>query len=181
MNRLSVIALSKSVGLHCYPLATRALLNVQAARACHTQLCTTVLFCEDDSLQRGYTCTVQKISETIQADRTFACKLKLHGCCCWCCCLVRPVFAPPPKQTRYLVAYFRHLKNKLCSYLGLFASPTLPMMPQGNSSLPLRLWVDEYAFTSGETTLLREEIEVGQAHTPPQQESGPPITTSECK
>lgn len=30
---------------------------------------------------------------------------------------------------------------------------------QGNSSMPLRFWVDEYAFTPGETTLLREEIE----------------------
>ncbi len=31
---------------------------------------------------------------------------------------------------------------------------------QANSSLPLRFWLDEYAFTPGETTLLKEEIEV---------------------
>ena len=36
-------------------------------------------------------------------------------------------------------------------------------MPQGNASLTLRFWLDEYAFTPGETTLLREEIEVLQA------------------
>ena len=29
---------------------------------------------------------------------------------------------------------------------------------QANSSLPLRFWLDEYAFTPGETTLLKEEI-----------------------
>lgn len=36
-------------------------------------------------------------------------------------------------------------------------------MAQGNSSTPLRFWLDEYAFTPGETTLLREEIEVLEA------------------
>lgn len=36
------------------------------------------------------------------------------------------------------------------------------LLLQGNVSLPLRFWVDEYAFTPGETTLLREEIEVSR-------------------
>ena len=31
---------------------------------------------------------------------------------------------------------------------------------QANLTLPLRFWLDEYAFTPGETTLLKEEIEV---------------------
>lgn len=42
----------------------------------------------------------------------------------------------------------------------LVVAATVLLLLQGNLSLPLRFWVDEYAFTPGETTLLREEIEV---------------------
>lgn len=59
------------------------------------------------------------------------------------------------------------------------------IMPQGNSSLPLRVWLDEYAFTSGETTLLREEIEVGRACALIQQHLGPcidyPFANDTCR
>lgn len=54
---------------------------------------------------------------------------------------------------------------QLC--LGLFVPATFLPMSQG---LALRFWLDEYAFTSGETTLLREEIEVSQACSFMQQE-----------
>ena len=36
----------------------------------------------------------------------------------------------------------------------------LSLQAQANSTSPLRFWLDEFAFTPGETTLLKEEIEV---------------------
>ena len=65
--------------------------------------------CEDNLLHRGYTYTLEKDCEGTKANKTFACKLTLHGC--WYCCLFRSFAAMPPKQTRYPACLLQTLQE----------------------------------------------------------------------